>query len=220
MKKVYEALEKMEGGSEIIAMLKKEVEGRDHAEAAQRIELRDARSELEKYKAIGEIEDLDTMIKSGGKEKSDLEKQLQKLTKQFDGLQQTLANERSEKEKIEKRSKIDRVKADMMPDFQKTFGKLGGALLDNLINSEKIRYDETGSLIIETDKGIFGKSEGFDYIKKEYADSIVPNNAGSKLPPPSKSVDGFDFSRVNEDMSKMSSIELFGLAAKQEAAKL
>jgi len=226
MKKVYEALEKVHGGAEIIEMLKEELKVYNDLDAKSRLtekkidKLTKEIGDLEKIKAklddAGiDIDDLDK-LKTAGAEKTDMEKTLSKLQKQMEALNQTVMQERTEKESISKQARLDKLRTEVSSDLSGVFGKFGGVLADNLVSKGAFKYDENGVVIYETAEGIYQKQQALDILKKEYAENLLPSGRGSGLPP-SRSQGGYN--TPNIDIDKMSPSEIFRMELEKSLTK-
>jgi predicted RNase H-like nuclease (RuvC/YqgF family) len=224
MKKVYEALEKVQGGAEIIEMLKEELKVYNDLDAKSRLtekkidKLTKEIGDLEKIKTKLEesgidLDDLDN-LKKAGTEKTGLESMVSKLQKQMETLQQTVTQERSEKEKITAQARTERLKNDFLGDVTPIFGKFGGILVDNLVTKGALKYDDNGAIVYETPEGIYGKSQALDILKKEYQENILPSGRGSGLNPPKPNA---GYAPEQKDTSKMSSRELFEMGLKKDS---
>jgi hypothetical protein len=222
MKKVFEALEVLDGGKEIIVMLKEELSVYNDLDAKSRLsekkidKLQREIADLEKIKAtLDEHEiNLDDIpnLKNSGKEKTDVEKTLSKVMKQMETMQKTIDIERAEKETISKQAKTQKLHSEISSELSGIFKKsFASNLTDNLIAKGSVKYDDAGTIVFEMNDGIYSKAQAIDILKKDYEDQIAPTGKGSGMNPPKA---GTNYGMGQVDTSKMSSRELFEIGLK------
>lgn len=216
LKKVYEFLEKTEEGKAMLAILKEDVETFKDADAKARLaekeknklvkELEALKPLKEKLEAAGiDVDDIEN-LKKGYEGKTELEKQIQQLTKQINTITKSLENEKSEKERIEKQSKSDKLKSEFGSSLKDVFGKMGDVIAENMISRGSLKFDDKGQIIYETPEGVYTKSDAIEMLKVEYKDHIVTRNSGSNFTPPKHNLPVGPDGKV--DYSKMSAQNL------------
>lgn len=158
--------------------------------------------------------DLDNLedLKANAQGKSEVERKLNTLTTQFNNMKAELEGER--KKITEKDQQLSRSKliSEFLPDMSKNFGKITGELLvDKLISQGKIRYDESGAPIYESETGILKKSEAIEKFKVEYASELRPSE--NRGPGGQQGKVSVPNGLTNDDLLKMSPSELFAMGS-------
>lgn len=211
IKKVYEALETLENGSDLVDIVKGEIQGKADLEAGKRLfekekkalseALEAEKTKLQKIADAGiDIENVDE-IKTALTGKSEIEKSMITMQKQMKQLSDKLDASEKEKVQLENQRKAASLKADFGNTLNGIFGeKFGDTLIKTLIAEGSLKYDDAGKPIYETEKGVYSKEDAIEMLKGEYKDYIRSTDHGSGSPPPAgKGVPkGVDIMSLNE----------------------
>lgn len=199
LKKVYEFLEKAEGGQDVMAMLKAELEDFREQDAKIRLaekqirkltrestELEDLKGKLESAQI--DLENLEKYKESGNKEDQYTTK-IKLLTTQISDLQKKFEDTEKAKQDLENKSKTDTLKSSFVADLSPSFGKMADVLIEREILKGNLKLDEEGKAIYQTEKGIYDKTAALELLKKNYKEHILPGKSGSDMDPPGNTDD-------------------------------
>ena len=185
IKKVYEALEGLDGGKELVDIVKEELAAGVDASAELRLKsktLKEKESEIERLtESIKEAQEkMDSAEKSASTGRGEVEKQLTTMQKQIQTLTEKLDTTEKEKTRIEQERTTAKLQAEFGNDLRGLFGqKFGDTVSKMLITEGNLKYDDLGKIIYENEKGVYGKDEALEILKSEYKDYIRPSDGGS-----------------------------------------
>lgn len=209
IKTVYEALETMDNGSELVDIVKGELGKVVDLEAKLRLKDKELASTAEKFEATNtQMEELKAKAEENTQGKTEFEKQLNTLQKQINTMTERLETSEKEKANIENERKTASLKADFGNSLNSMFGeKFGDTLTKNMIAEGSLKYDDNGKVIFENEKGVYSKDEALEIIKGEYKDYLRPSGGGSGSPPPKPNTRARD----GKSFADMDSAELFAM---------